>query len=74
MRTRALIKERPISTGFANSTFNGLNAFPFVKSDGTVVPVRWSFMPVRSAVGEAEAQHPARAAELLAAVKRFQES
>ncbi|HEY0225557.1 MAG TPA: catalase family peroxidase [Mycobacterium sp.] len=40
-----IIKQSPPSTGFADSTFHGLNAFWFTNSGGTSVPVRWSVIP-----------------------------
>ena len=52
----ALIKDRPISTGFANSTFNGLNAFRFVSAAGASVPIRWSLVPAQAFVAESTAQ------------------
>ena len=42
-----LIGNRPISSGFDNSTYNGLNAFRFINASGAVVPVRWSMVPVQ---------------------------
>ena len=42
-----LIGNRPISSGFANSTYNSLNAFRFINANGVVVPVRWSMVPVQ---------------------------
>jgi catalase len=43
----ALIKKRQVTSGFANSTFNSLNAFRFVDATGVSVPVRWSTVPVQ---------------------------
>jgi catalase len=40
-----IIKQSPPSAGFADSTFNGLNAFRFTNSAGATVPVRWSAVP-----------------------------
>ncbi len=40
-----LIRNYPVSSGFENSTYNGLNAFFFVNAKGTIVPVRWSMVP-----------------------------
>ncbi|MBV9645062.1 MAG: YceI family protein [Verrucomicrobia bacterium] len=40
-----LIRTRPVSSGFENSTFNSLDAFRFINAIGTVVPVRWSMVP-----------------------------
>jgi catalase len=42
-----LIKQRQVASGFANSTFNSLNAFRFVDAAGASVPVRWSAVPVQ---------------------------
>jgi catalase len=46
-RALALIKQRQVTSGFANSTFNSLNAFRFVNAAGASVPVRWSTVPVQ---------------------------
>src|SRR6202140_5420465 len=55
VRALALIKQREVTSGFANSTFNSLNAFRFVITAGASVPVRWSMVPVQpSAVESAE--------------------
>jgi catalase len=40
-----IIKRSPPSSGFADSTFHGLNAFFFTNSAGATVPVRWSAVP-----------------------------
>ena len=42
-----LIGNRPISSGFDNSTYNSLNAFRFINASGAVVPVRWSMVPIQ---------------------------
>jgi catalase len=42
-----LIGNRPISSGFDNSTYNSLNAFRFINASGVVTPVRWSMVPVQ---------------------------
>jgi catalase len=42
----ALIKAQPFSSGFANATYNALNAFLFVDRAGTAHPVRWSMAAV----------------------------
>jgi catalase len=47
VRALALIKTRQVTSGFANSTFNSLNAFRFVDAAGASVPVRWSMVPVQ---------------------------
>jgi catalase len=36
-----------MSSGFENSTFNGLNAFRFINASGAVSWVRWSLTPVQ---------------------------
>ena len=36
-----VIKGQPVSSGFGNSTFHGLNAFRFINSAGDSIPVRW---------------------------------
>jgi catalase len=43
-----LIQKRQVTSGFADSTFNSLNAFRFVDETGASVPVRWSTVPVQS--------------------------
>jgi len=45
----AIIKKSPPTTGFADSTFSGLNAFYLVDGAGHRTPVRWSFVPAQSA-------------------------
>jgi catalase len=52
----ALIKKRQITSGFANSTFNGLNAFRFVDAAGASTPVRWSVAPVQPIAADAAEQ------------------
>lgn len=41
-----LIKGRPFAAGFADASYNSLNAFRFVAADGTLTPVRWSMVAV----------------------------
>src|SRR5229473_6019090 len=36
-----VIKGQPVSSGFDNSTFHGLNAFRFINAAGDAIPVRW---------------------------------
>ena len=55
-RALALIKKRQITSGFANSTFNGLNAFRFVDAAGASLPVRWSVVPVQPVAADAAEQ------------------
>src|SRR5580692_4255481 len=46
-KARQLILNRPVSSGFENSTYNSLNAFLFNNAKGEVVPVRWSMVPAQ---------------------------
>ena len=60
VRALQLIKKRQVSSGFANSTFNSLNAFRFVDAAGASVPVRWSTAPEQPfAADSAELSAPA---------------
>lgn len=43
-----LILSQPATSGFADSTYNSLNAFRFINAQGTVVPVRWAMVPAQS--------------------------
>jgi catalase len=54
VRALALIKKRQVTSGFANSTFNSLNAFRFVDAAGASVPVRWSTVPVQPMAADSE--------------------
>jgi catalase len=54
----SIIKTRAVSSGFADSTFNSLDAFRFVNAAGRSVPVRWATVPSQSF----GAQTPAQAA------------
>src|SRR5437588_4133991 len=42
-----VIKGQPVSSGFDNSTFHGLNAFRFINSAGDSIPVRWLMTPMQ---------------------------
>ena len=42
-----IIQSHPVSFGFEDTTFYGLNAFWFTDASGTSVPVRWSLVPVQ---------------------------
>ncbi|HEY8899576.1 MAG TPA: catalase family peroxidase [Chthoniobacterales bacterium] len=46
-RNFPVIGANPGSSGFDNSTYNGLNAFRFINAAGEVTPVRWSLVPVQ---------------------------
>jgi catalase len=39
-----VINAEPFSSGFANATYNSLNAFRFVNAAGASMPVRWSMV------------------------------
>jgi catalase len=44
-RVLTFLKGQPVSSGFANSTFHGLNAFRFINAAGDSTPVRWVLVP-----------------------------
>ncbi len=46
-RALGIIKSHAPSSGFADSTFYGLNAFRFTNAGGTTIPVRWELEPVQ---------------------------
>ncbi len=70
-RAMAHIAAHPATSGFADSTFHGLNAFRFVDAVGRSTPVRWRFVPHDSAP-PAPAAHPTgRDALFDALVSRF---
>lgn len=43
----SLISHSPVSSGFADSYYNSLNAFRFINAQGMASPVRWSMLPVQ---------------------------
>jgi catalase len=45
VRALAVLKDRPVSSGFENTTFYGLNAFHLVNAAGDSTPVRWLVRP-----------------------------
>jgi catalase len=45
-RAIALRKEAPLSSGFADDAYNGLNAFRLIDAAGKASAVRWSMQPV----------------------------
>ncbi|MGH7871130.1 MAG: catalase family peroxidase [Candidatus Binatia bacterium] len=47
VKALAVIKGQPVSSGFGNSTFHGLNAFRFLNSAGDSIPVRWLLTPMQ---------------------------
>jgi catalase len=56
VRALALVGARTISSGFADATYNGLNAFRFVSASGVVTPVRWAMEPAQAVAAETPAQ------------------
>jgi catalase len=47
VQAMTVIKSQPVSSGFDNTTFHGLNAFRFINSAGDSIPVRWLVTPVQ---------------------------
>ncbi|MHA0289842.1 catalase family peroxidase [Mycobacterium sp. C3-094] len=45
-----IIKKHPPTTGFADSTYSSLNTFYAVDAAGVRTPVRWSFVPLNTAL------------------------
>jgi catalase len=43
-----VIQGQPVSSGFGNSTYHGLNAFRFINAAGDSIPVRWILTPLQS--------------------------
>ena len=56
VRALTLIRARTISSSFADSTYNSLDAFRFVNASGISVPVRWATVPVQEVLPESGAQ------------------
>jgi catalase len=54
-RAMQLIKARSISSGFADDTYNSLDAFFLTNSSGVTVPVRWSAVAMQPFVADAGA-------------------
>ena len=52
VRALALIRARAISSSFADSTYNSLDAFRFVNAAGVSVPVRWATVPLQESLPE----------------------
>lgn len=46
-RAIQIIKARPLTSGFDDSTYNSLNAFVLTDAAGHSTPVRWSMVPAR---------------------------
>jgi catalase len=47
VQAMTVIKSQPVSSGFDNTTFHGLNAFRFISSAGDSIPVRWLMTPMQ---------------------------
>jgi catalase len=47
VQATTVIQRHPMSSGFENSAYYGLNAFWFVDASGTHIPVRWAMAPVQ---------------------------
>jgi catalase len=56
VRAMAVIKQSPPSQGFADSTFNSLNAFRLVNAAGVSIPVRWATVPMQPFAAESAAR------------------
>jgi catalase len=59
VRAIAIIKSHAPSAGFADSTFNSLNAFRLVNAAGVSTAVRWSTVPVQASAAQSD-QHSDR--------------
>jgi len=57
VRAMQLIKARSISSGFADDTYNSLDAFYLTNSSGVSVPVRWSAVAVQPFVADDAGAH-----------------
>jgi catalase len=57
-RALEIVKANPFSSGFANASYNALNAFRFTNAAGASTPVRWSM----AAVDPFEPEPPAQSA------------
>jgi catalase len=55
-RALDIVKANPFSSGFANASYNALDAFRFVNAAGASTPVRWSMAAVEPFEPETTAQ------------------
>jgi catalase len=55
-RALQILKANPFSSGFANASYHGLDAFRFVNAAGAATPVRWSMVAVEPFEPETPAQ------------------
>ena len=53
-RALVIIKSYPLSSGFDNAAYYGLNAFRFVNAAGESIYVRWTLTPVQPPEGRSE--------------------
>ena len=51
-----IVQAKPFSSGFANASYNGLDAFRFVDAAGAATPVRWSMVAAEPFEPETPAQ------------------
>jgi catalase len=56
VRALAIIKHRRVSSGFADATFNSLDAFRLVNAAGISVPVRWATVPLQELTADKSAE------------------
>jgi catalase len=47
VRAIAVIMKTPLSSGFADATYNSLNAFRMINATGKSIPVRWATVPMQ---------------------------
>jgi catalase len=59
-RALQIVQAKPLSSGFANASYNGLNAFRFVNAAGVPTPVRWSMAAVEPFEPETPTQSAAQ--------------
>jgi catalase len=59
-RALQIVQANPFSSGFANASYNSLNAFRFVNAPGAATPVRWSMAAVEPFEPEPPAQSAAQ--------------
>jgi catalase len=64
-RAMQIIKARPISSGFADDTYNSLNAFYLTNAAGTDAAVRWAAVPMQPFVADEAAAHAGAAKNYL---------
>ena len=64
-RALKVLGDQPVSSGFADSTFNSLDAFRFVAATGASVPVRWALVPIQAFSADESAAAGSRAPNYL---------